>query len=732
MTCLPLRRVSRTQGDPRRIGVQRQHAVVVGASMAGLVAARAAARHYDRVTVLERQPEPPPGTSVAAQGSMIHALLQAGSDGLEALFPGLRAELVGRGAMVFTPDRWQWWWRGPAVSIPSSQRNLMLSRALLESTVREAMAGLDDVEIQYGRSAHGLVLDQGAVVGVRTADGDLDADLVLDCTGRAAASDRWLAEQGLATPRVVEIGVDLRYSQVTIPVSEVDRIGPLGMAIQPVARIQPRSGMALRVEGERWHVILASYFGEQPPTDPDGFRTFARDLPAPYIADLLDRTSDLGTITSYRFPSSRRREWPKGAQPPGGLVALGDSVASFNPLFGQGMSVAVMEAVELDRLLGEGLDQHELAVACRLRFAALAEQPWQFVNTVDLSFPEAKGQRTTVPEPVAVYLDAAFRASLVDPVVRRIGERIQNLQAPVTELLKPSVALRVLATRRQWQEQCAGPWYERDPLPDAPERFGRVRVDDAPIRMDDIGAGHPTLFLHGVPETSECWAGVVERLSGQMRCLVPDLPGFGRSGIPPSFEPSKEGVGDFTAALLDAAGLAEPVDVVGHDFGAAFAMSLAIEHPERVRRLVVTAGAGYAAGYTWHPNARCWRTPVLGEVEWAVANEPVFVSLLSRDGVPKDEAAAMFRRITPVTKRMILRLYRGFEPSDWGTWEPRMQAATARIPTMVLFGDDPYLPSWLTERFGAEKVVRRREYGHFLPLQAPDWVAEEVAGFLGA
>lgn len=123
-------------------------------------------------------------------------------------------------------------------------------------------------------------------------------------------------------------------------------------------------------------------------------------------------------------------------------------------------------------------------------------------------------------------------------------------------------------------------------------------MHDAPVRMRDVGTGRPTLFLPGVPETSECWAGVIERLSGQMRCVVLDLPGFGRSGVPSSFEPSKEGVGDLTASLLDAAGLTEPVDVVGHDFGSAFAISLAIKHPERVRRLVLTAGAGYVAGGT--------------------------------------------------------------------------------------------------------------------------------------
>lgn len=107
------------------IADQRRHAVVVGASMAGLVAARAAAGHFDRVTVLERQPEPLPRTSIAAQGAMIHALLQAGSEGLEELFPGLRTELIRRGATVFTPDRWLWWWRGLAMPYPSEQQNLL-------------------------------------------------------------------------------------------------------------------------------------------------------------------------------------------------------------------------------------------------------------------------------------------------------------------------------------------------------------------------------------------------------------------------------------------------------------------------------------------------------------------------------------------------------------------------------------------------------------------------------
>ncbi len=259
-------------------------------------------------------------------------------------------------------------------------------------------------------------------------------------------------------------------------------------------------------------------------------------------------------------------------------------------------------------------------------------------------------------------------------------------------------------------------------------------VGGAPIRLDDQGTGNPTLFLHGNPESAESWAGVVERLAPAMRCLVPDLPGFGRSAVPETFEASPAGVGAFTAALLDAAGVGEPVDVVAHDFGGAFGLSLAIDHPERVRRLVLVSTPAYVQDFPLHPDARRWRTPVVGEVSLALMNEPGMRYALRKANprITDEQVRAMYRRITPVTKQMILRLYRGFSPEEWGSWERRMLARTASLPTMVIQGDDPYIPDWVADRFGARRVAHLRGYGHFLPLEAPEQLAQEIASFLAA
>ncbi len=260
-----------------------------------------------------------------------------------------------------------------------------------------------------------------------------------------------------------------------------------------------------------------------------------------------------------------------------------------------------------------------------------------------------------------------------------------------------------------------------------------IRVGGADVFVKDQGAGTPVLFLHGNPDTADVWDGVVSHLQQYHRCIAPDLPGFGRSAAPRDFNCSFENLGIFIDELVEGVGAALPLNLVTHDFGGAFGMAWAIQHAEKVRRIVVINHPFFVAGYRWHLWARIWRTPLLGELSLLAMNWPAFHQIV-RYGSRRLTTDAIWRAysfLTPEWKQMVLRLYRAADPAAFREWEPRMLRLTAQVPVLVLWGrHDPYIPLWVADRFGAERVVHIPDSGHWTPAEVPDRVATEILDFV--
>jgi pimeloyl-ACP methyl ester carboxylesterase len=259
-----------------------------------------------------------------------------------------------------------------------------------------------------------------------------------------------------------------------------------------------------------------------------------------------------------------------------------------------------------------------------------------------------------------------------------------------------------------------------------------VTVQGAPIFVIDEGAGSPTLFLHGNPDSADLWRGLIDHLGDRYRCLAADLPGFGRSGAPAAFDGSLTQMAGFVDGLVEALGLSAQLNLVGHDFGAQFSLAWAIEHPERVRRIVVS-NTNFFSDYRWHSAARLLRTPLLGELTMALTNAGTLTRAL-RQAAPRlpaehiRRAAALY---TPAAKRMALRLYRAGDPRQFVGWEDRLLELTGRVPTCVLWGDqDPFAPAGTADRFGARVVHHFPEYSHWVVVEAVDAVAARLRAFL--
>jgi 2-polyprenyl-6-methoxyphenol hydroxylase-like FAD-dependent oxidoreductase len=434
----------------RQIG---DRAVVLGASMAGLVAARVLADAYAQVVVVDRDelPETAMHRRGVPHGRHAHALLARGQQALEELFPGLTAELIAQGVPagdLLANGRWYvsgHRLRQEHIGLIS----LSVSRPLLEGSVRARVRALPNVAFLESCDILGLTAtpDGRRVTGARVhrADGGaeevLGADLVVDATGRGSRTPIWLEALGYARPETEQVRVGLGYATRTyrLPPDALD--GDLAV-LDATTPDHPRGGALLRLEGDRWMVTLAGMLGDHPPTDPDGFLDFARSLRFPDIYQAVRDAEPLDDPVAFRFPASVRHRYERLDRFPDGLLVVGDAVCSFNPIYGQGMSVAALEALTLLRHLQRG------AVPQPRRWfrglARVVDVPWDIAVGGDLAVPGVQGRRTLKIRLVNAYIARLHAAAAHDASLASTFVRVAGLVAPPQTLLRPKVALRVL------------------------------------------------------------------------------------------------------------------------------------------------------------------------------------------------------------------------------------------------------------------------------------------------
>jgi 2-polyprenyl-6-methoxyphenol hydroxylase-like FAD-dependent oxidoreductase len=430
-------------------------AVVIGGSIAGLAAAAALSPRAAGVVVVERR-QAPPGGSVAAQGHLPHVLLAAGGRVLETLFPGFAQGLLDRGAERGgdDPTRLPCYWTA-AGTVRHELRlddlgfpRALCSRALVEARLRAATLALPNVTLVEA-GAEGLVLARSArggdvVAGVRLRGGagTIDADLVVDAGGRSSRVTEWLASAGVPRPRTTEVVVDLRYTAFCVERRPTD-LGGAAFGVIQNTRDVPRIGVALPVEGDRWQVVLGGYFGAAAPTDTAGAQAFARGLSDPALAELLGRPG-LAEPARYTFRSSLRRHWDGLPRLPRGLCAVGDAVASFNPIYGQGMTSALLQV----EALAAAVDRHgagpRLGAAHARAAAKVVDNPWLTATGGDFAYPATTGRRPPGTTQVNRYVERVTRAAAVDDVVNGAFTRVQQLLAPPPTLFRPVVVARAL------------------------------------------------------------------------------------------------------------------------------------------------------------------------------------------------------------------------------------------------------------------------------------------------
>jgi 2-polyprenyl-6-methoxyphenol hydroxylase-like FAD-dependent oxidoreductase len=426
-------------------------AIVIGGSMAGLLAARVLSDRFDRVIVLERDrfADSPESRQGVPQGRHAHALLARGEQVLSGLFPGITDELVAGGGVrgdIGEICRW-FQFGGYKVQHRSGVENSLQTRPFLEWHTRRRLAAVPNVELRDGCSAADLLRDSLRVTGVvaerHGERSEIRAGLTIDCTGRGSRAPRLLAEMGFDSPQQSLVKINVGYSSRFFRRRPDDLVGARVVLIFPQPPDDRRGGALMPVEGDRWLCTLGGWAGDYPAIDPAGYLDFARSLAAPDIHDVISKAEPLSDPVPHRFPSNQRTHYERLTRFPEGYLVLGDAVCSFNPLYGQGMSSSAIQAEALERCLARNR-----GAGLALRLFAEAAKPidtaWQMAVSEDFRFRGVTGPRPRGLEVGNRYVAMVHRAVTRDARVYGQFLRVLNLLDSPNTLFRPSIIARVL------------------------------------------------------------------------------------------------------------------------------------------------------------------------------------------------------------------------------------------------------------------------------------------------
>ncbi|MGW3308323.1 FAD-dependent oxidoreductase [Streptomyces sp. NPDC001073] len=425
-------------------------AVIVGGSLAGMLAAAAVKDHFDGVDIIEAHEVPagPEARVGVPQAAHLHILLSGGARAIDELLPGTIDQLLAAGAnrvpmttnmLVYAAEGWYRRWERDTHYL------IAASRSLTDYVIRERVLKDPRVTVRAHTRATSLLGDRHRVTGVRlrTAAGsetELAADLVIDASGRSATTPQWLAGLGIRGLAEERINSGIAYA------SRIYR-APVSTRDWPVINISAdpqtlgRAGGILPIEGDRWHVSLFGPPGAHPPRDADAFEPYASTLRHPLVAQLLAHAEPLTDVTvthstaNRRFHFERLKAWPEG------LIALGDAVAAFNPIYGHGMSVAAQGALAVRRLLSSG-HTDGFARAAQRAIAQPVNVAWSLATGQDVHFASTEGKSPNLADQLLRrYVSRLSRTATGSFYAATALTDVLTLEAPPTTLVRPGVLL---------------------------------------------------------------------------------------------------------------------------------------------------------------------------------------------------------------------------------------------------------------------------------------------------
>lgn len=434
----------------------RSQAIVMGASLGGLMTARVLSQHFKKVTIIEKdivhhEPESRKGQP---QTRHLHGLLPAGFNIISQYFPDIKVALEDNGACLMDFAETMVWntYGGYRKRFNMQLNAVLMSRPLLEHLVRERVLALPNVELFDNTAVKNLIAtpDNQRIKGIMIEKKGseqatlLNADLVIDVTGRASRSGQWLTDLGYEAPSVSEVKVNVGYATRIFKRNPDHSLSKSWMLYTPQAPIETRFGGMFPIEDNRWIISVGGWHGDSAPLDEASFMEYVKSLPMPELYDTISQCEPLSDIMPYKFQSSLRRHYEKLKRFPLGYLVLGDAVSSFNPTYGQGMTSACMQAVELDKVLSDNVPEEKLATIFFKKVAKVIDIPWGLAVGEDFRFPSTEGTKPPAIDFINKYVARVHRATLKDEVVCAAFLKVMSLLKPPTSLFHPSIVWRVM------------------------------------------------------------------------------------------------------------------------------------------------------------------------------------------------------------------------------------------------------------------------------------------------
>jgi 2-polyprenyl-6-methoxyphenol hydroxylase-like FAD-dependent oxidoreductase len=373
---------------------------------------------------------------------------------LSRYFPGILEDIASHGAKVIDFAHSMNWYAygGFKKNFAIGLDGVLISRPLLEHLIRERVMALPNVRLQDKTVVKRLVSssDQRKISGILIESKEsgqtssILANLVIDATGRGSHSFQWLKEIGYEDTPVTEVKINVGYTSRMYKRDPEDPRGNWWMGCTPIAPQEKRFGGIIPIEGNRWMVTVGGWHGDNASREETEYLEFVKSLPNHNIYDIVTKCEHLSPLIQYKFPTSIRRHYEKLKRFPTGFLIIGDAISSFNPIYGQGMSSACLQAVELDKVLRENNIDEELAKTYFKSIARIIDNIWLLATGEDCRFPQTIGPRPFAIDLINKYMVLVHKAAINDEVVGGTFLKVLGLLKPPKSLFYPNILWRVL------------------------------------------------------------------------------------------------------------------------------------------------------------------------------------------------------------------------------------------------------------------------------------------------
>lgn len=439
----------------------KRTAVVIGGSITGITTAKVLTEHFRKVIVLEkdqdhRKMEGRPG---AAQGWHLHHLLMAGQQKLETVFPGIIDDMVAAGAFkVDMGEQYRLMLGGSWKKVIQSGLDVICAaRPLLEWCVRRRVDGDPAIEYRYESSVTDLIYDKtgNAVLGVVVDCGGeqevIPAEFVVDAAGKNTPLPSLLERIGVGAPRIEEDHINCFYSTMhfKVPPERVwnDKVMVITYAYRPC---QTHYSAQFYLDSSRTvlSTCLVGYNCYSPPRNVEEFRSFARNMPSAAVGRELEGLEPCSEVHNFRYPTMQRYHYEEMRNLPSGLVSLGDSFCSADPVSGAGMTKALIELDQLRTLLRSGAPRDHAFI--RRHYQAIgkvADLVWFVIREQNLRYrwiKDVEKKRRFYADAQNWYTDRILEAMHDDPEIYRTYLSVTHFVAPPSVLFRPAVLGKVL------------------------------------------------------------------------------------------------------------------------------------------------------------------------------------------------------------------------------------------------------------------------------------------------